>query len=65
MVLGKIEVSEKLAVAGSQKYPSIHAQLVLAVLFLRDVHCEFDYWLLAASMPPIKVYLQFIELLYL
>ena len=21
----------------------------------RDVHCEFDYWLLAASMPPTKV----------
>ena len=22
----------------------------------RDVHCEFDYWPLAVSMPPTKVY---------
>ena len=21
----------------------------------RDVHCEFDYWLLAVNMPPTKV----------
>ena len=24
----------------------------------RDIHCEFDYWPLAVSMPPTKVYLQ-------
>ena len=24
----------------------------------RDVHCEFDYWPLAVSMPPTKVCLQ-------
>ena len=24
----------------------------------RDVHCEFNYWLLAVNMPPTKVRLQ-------
>ena len=24
----------------------------------RDIHCEFDYWPLAVSMPPTKVCLQ-------
>ena len=24
----------------------------------RDIHCEFDYWPLAVSMPPTKVYPQ-------
>ena len=24
-------------------------------VFGRDVHCEFDYWPLAVSMPPTKV----------
>ena len=31
--------------------------MLVAVLFLGDVHCEFDYWPLAVSklMPPTKV----------